>query len=159
MTKSNKSNLTNIIFLVTILAITIFLVVFVFITIGKPFVIKDFDDIKTVSVDNYKTCDKKHSEYYVLVYNFDENKDEQIKEIVLAYANFARTTADAKPIYILDYKKNHAIVNANNLNITSANLSSKLPALVLVKDGAVSSSDTKNSISTINQALTTAMNE
>ena len=57
MSKTNKSNLSGIIFLVTVLAITLFLVVFVFINVGKPFVIKDFSDMKQATVEDYKTID------------------------------------------------------------------------------------------------------
>lgn len=158
MTNTKKSNLSGIIFLVAIAVITVILVVFVFISVGKPFVIKEFSDIKEVTIDNYKTV-KKDSEYYVLVYNNDENKDKLIEEVVMAYANYARTTSDAKQIYVLNYQTNKEITNSENLNINSSSLDSKLPTLVLIKNGSVSSSDTKNTISTINQALTSAMNE
>lgn len=159
MSKTNKSNLSGIIFLVAILAITLFLVIFVFINVGKPFVVKDFSDMKQATVENYKTIDKKHDEYYVLVYNFNSEKDAEIEEVVLAYANYARTTSEAKPIYAVNYQENKAITNSNNLNITDANLSSKLPTLVLIKKGTVSSSDTASTVSKINQTLVNAMNK
>lgn len=159
MSKINKSNLSGVIFLTTVLAITVFLIVFVFITVGKPFVIKEFDDIKQATVENYKTIDKKHDEYFVLVYNNDETKDAEIEEIVLAYANYARTTSDAKPIYVIDYKTNLSIISKDHLNIKESDLNTKLPALMLVKKGSVSSTDTQSTVSKINQTLTKAMNK
>ena len=60
---------------------------------------------------------------------------------------------------MVNYKENRAITNSNNLNITDANLSSKLPTLVLIKKGTVSSSDTASTVSKINQTLASAMNK
>ena len=156
--KVNKvSNFSGIIFLIALIAITLFLCVFVFISIGKPFVIKDVKKMQHVTVENYKTYDKKHTEYYVIVYNRNSEKDNEIKDIVIEYANYARTNSDALPIYAIDYVKNNGIADSSNLNISSSNLDTKLPALIRIKNGSVSSSDTKNTISTIKQELVSAM--
>ena len=64
-----QSNFSNIIFVTALAVITIFLAVFMFIMIGKPFVVKEYSDIKQLTVENYKTYDKKHTEYYVYLYN------------------------------------------------------------------------------------------
>ena len=58
-----QSNFSNIIFIIAVAVITIFLAVFIFIMIGKPFVVKDYSDIKQLTVENYKTYDKIHTEY------------------------------------------------------------------------------------------------
>lgn len=152
-----QSNFSNIIFIIAVAVITIFLAVFMFIMIGKPFVVKDYSDIKQLTVENYKTYDKKHTEYYVIVYNRNTDKDEEIKDIVIEYANYVRTNSDALPIYAIDYVKNNSITDSSNLNISSSNLDTKLPALIRIKNGSVSSSDTKNTISTIKQELVSAM--
>ena len=70
-----QSNFSNIIFVIALAVITIFLAVFMFIMIGKPFVVKEYSDIKQLTVENYKTYDKKHTEYYVIVYNDDETME------------------------------------------------------------------------------------
>lgn len=152
-----QSNFSNIIFITALAVITIFLAVFMFIMIGKPFVVKEYSDIKQLTVENYKTYDKKHTEYYVIVYNRNSEKDSEIKDIVIEYANYARTNSDALPIYAIDYVKNNGIADSSNLNISSSNLDTKLPALIRIKNGSVSSSDTKNTISTIKQELVSAM--
>ncbi|MDD7314317.1 MAG: hypothetical protein PUH11_01155 [Bacilli bacterium] len=152
-----QSNFSNIIFVTALAVITIFLAVFMFIMIGKPFVVKEYSDIKQLTVENYKTYDKKHTEYYVIVYNRNSEKDSEIKDIVIEYANYARTNSDALPIYAIDYVKNNGIADSSNLNISSSNLDTKLPALIRIKNGSVSSSDTKNTISTIKQELVSAM--
>ncbi|MDY4052891.1 MAG: hypothetical protein SOY80_06065 [Bacilli bacterium] len=152
-----QSNFSNIIFVTALAVITIFLAVFMFIMIGKPFVVKEYSDIKQLTVENYKTYDKKHTEYYVIVYNRNSEKDSEIKDIVIEYANYARTNSDALPIYAIDYVKNNGIADSSNLNISSSNLDTKLPALIRIKNGSVSSSDTKNTVSTIKQELVSAM--
>lgn len=152
-----QSNFSNIIFVTALAVITIFLAVFMFIMIGKPFVVKEYSDIKQLTVENYKTYDKKHTEYYVIVCNRNSEKDNEIKDIVIEYANYARTNSDALPIYAIDYVKNNGIADSSNLNISSSNLDTKLPALIRIKNGSVSSSDTKNTISTIKQELVSAM--
>ncbi|MCI6508622.1 MAG: hypothetical protein MR465_03500 [Bacilli bacterium] len=152
-----QSNFSNIIFVTALAVITIFLAVFMFIMIGKPFVVKEYSDLKQLTVENYKTYDKKHTEYYVIVYNRNSEKDSEIKDIVIEYANYARTNSDALPIYAIDYVKNNGIADSSNLNISSSNLDTKLPALIRIKNGSVSSSDTKNTISTIKQELVSAM--
>ena len=152
-----QSNFSNIIFVTALAVITIFLAVFMFIMIGKPFVVKEYSDIKQLTVENYKTYDKKHTEYYVIVYNRNSEKDNEIKDIVIEYANYARTNSDALPIYAIDCVKNNGIADSSNLNISSSNLDTKLPALIRIKNGSVSSSDTKNTISTIKQELVSAM--
>ena len=152
-----QSNFSNIIFITALAVITIFLAVFMFIMIGKPFVVKEYSDIKQLTVENYKTYDKKHTEYYVIVYNRNSEKDSEIKDIIIEYANYARTNSDALPIYAIDYVKNNGIADSSNLNISSSNLDTKLPALIRIKNGSVSSSDTKNTISTIKQELVSAM--
>ena len=141
-----QSNFSNIIFVIALAVITIFLAVFMFIMIGKPFVVKEYSDIKQLTVENYKTYDKKHTEYYVIVYNRNSEKDNEIKDIVIEYANYARTNSDSLPIYAIDYVKNNGIADSSNLNISSSNLDTKLPALIRIKNGSVSSSDTKNTI-------------
>lgn len=152
-----QSNFSNIIFVTALAVITIFLAVFMFIMIGKPFVVKEYSDIKQLTVENYKTYDKKHTEYYVIVYNRNSEKYSEIKDIVIEYANYARTNSDALPIYAIDYVKNNGIADSSNLNISSSNLDTKLPALIRIKNGSVSSSDTKNTVSTIKQELVSAM--
>ena len=152
-----QSNFSNIIFVIALAVITIFLAVFMFIMIGKPFVVKEYSDIKQLTVENYKTYDKKHTEYYVIVYNRNSEKDNEIKDIVIEYANYARTNSDALPIYAIDYVNNNVIADSSNLNISSSNLDTKLPALIRIKNGSVSSSDTKNTVSTIKQELVSAM--
>lgn len=152
-----QSNFSNIIFVTALAVITIFLAVFMFIMIGKPFVVKEYSDLKQLTVENYKTYDKKHTEYYVIVYNRNSEKDSEIKDIVIEYANYARTNSDALPIYAIDYVKNNGIADSSNLNISSSNLDTKLPALIRIKNGSVSSSDTKNTVSTIKQELVSAM--
>lgn len=149
MTKvKQKSNFKGIIFLASIIVITLFLLIFTFISIGKPFVIKDISDIKHVTVENYKTFDKKHEDYYVYVYNSNNVKCDDLESTILEYANYVRTNSEAVPIYVLDYNKNPDIINSSNLNYSSTD---KLPTLITICNGSKES--TKNTVSTIKTEL------
>lgn len=150
MTKVNKnSNFKGIIFLVAIIAITLFLAIFTFVSIGKPFVIKDVAKIKHVTVENYKTFDTKHEDYYVYVYSSKNTKCDELEETIIEYANYARTNSDAYPIYVMDYDKNPDIINSDNLNYTSTD---KLPALITICNGEKEGTPL-NTVSTIKTEL------
>ncbi len=151
----NKNKVSGIIFLIALIAITLFLVVFTFITIGKPFVVKDFDDIKEATVENYKELDDK--DYYVIIYDEQSYKNDLIKEVVIEYANYARTTEKALKIYAMNYRENLDITNANHLNIT--NIDKDVPTLIKISNKTVSSSDTKKKVSEIQEVLVQAMNK
>lgn len=150
-----KSNVSGIIFLVGLITITLFIVIFTVITVGKPFVIDKVEDIKDVTVENYKTANKTQKEYYVYVYNKASFKDEMLKDIILEYANYARTNSDALPIYVMNYQTNTSITNSGNLNISSSNIETYIPALVYIKNGSISS--TQKTVSTIKNTLVQAM--
>lgn len=152
-----KAKVSGIIFLVAIIAITLFLVIFTFINIGKPFVIKDFDDMKQATVSDYKELDE--SEYYIIIYDETSYKHELIEEVVIEYANYARTSENAIQIYAMNYRLNLDISNSNHLNISEANLNSQIPTLIKVSNNSVVTADTKNTVSNICDALVKAMNE
>ncbi len=157
--KVNKvSNFSGIIFLVAIIAITIFLAIFIFINVGKPVTIKDVTKMKHVTVENYKNYDTKHKEYYVYLYNTKSSKDAELKEVILEYANYARTHSDALPIYVMDYndKQNEKITDSSNLNFSSDTAKERsIPTLIKISSG--SKKDTKTTVSTIKTELFQAM--
>ena len=163
MSKTNNkvnrvSNFSGIVFLLAIIALTLFLCIFIFINVGKPFVIKNISKMKHVTVENYKTYDKKHTEYYVYLYNVKSSKDAELKDVILEYANYARTTSDALPIYVMDYNdaKNEAITDSSNLNFSSdTSKERQIPTLIKISNG--SKSDTKTTVSTIKTELFQAM--
>lgn len=152
-----KAIISSVIFIVAIVAITAFLIIFSIIKIGKGSVIKDFSDMKQATVENYKELKK--TDYYIIIYDEDSYKHELIKEIVIEYANYVRTTGNATPIYAMDYNENLDISNSNHLNFSQTELANKIPTLIKVSNGAVVSADTKTTVSTINQVLTTEMNK
>lgn len=157
--KVNKvSNFSGIIFLIALIAITLFLCIFIFISVGKPFVIKDVKKMQHVTVENYKTYDKKHTEYYVYLYNTKSSKDAELKDVILEYANYARTNSDALPIYVMDYndKQNEKITDSSNLNFSSdTSKERQIPTLIKISNG--SKNDTKTTVSTIKTELFQAM--
>lgn len=154
---NKKAKVSGIIFLGAIIAITLFLAIFTFVTIGKPFVISNFEDMKQVTVQNYK--EQSEDDYYIIIYNEDSYKHELIEEAVIEYANYARTTSSAPKIYAMNYKTNLDISNANHLNIAEKNLDSNIPTLIKISKNAVVSSDTKTTVSTINDTIVKLMNK
>ena len=157
--KVNKvSNFSGIIFLIALIAITLLLCVYVFIRICKTFVIKYVKKMHHVTVENYKTYCKKHTEYYVYLYNTKSSKDAELKDVILEYANYARTNSDALPIYVMDYndKQNEKITDSSNLNFSSdTSKERQIPTLIKISNG--SKNDTKTTVSTIKTELFQAM--
>lgn len=152
MTKTNKkSNFTGIVFLGAIIVITLFLAIFIFITIGKPFVIDNIKEIEHVTVENYKTYDTKHEDYYVYVYNKNSDKYNELELTILEYANFARLNSDALPIYAMDYSLNPDIINSSNLNYTASSVNDNLPTLIRICHGEKEA--TQKTLSTIKTEL------
>lgn len=152
---NKKQKVSGIIFLIAIIAITLFLVIYTFVTVGKPFVINDFSDMNQATVEDYKELED--DEYYIIIYNEDSYKHELIKEVVIEYANYARVTAGAKKIYAMNYKENLDISNENHLAIAEKNLESNIPTLIKISNNAVVSADTKTTVSTINDVLVKLM--
>lgn len=151
-----KSNVSGIIFLCGLIAITLFLIIFIIITIGKPFVIKSYDNMKETNLQEYlHEGTNKHTEYFVFVYDENSVKDEYLKDLVIEYANAARTNGEYLPIFVMKYSDNKGIVGKDHLNISSGSEDSNIPALILVKDKTLSSS--YKTVSTISNALVDAM--
>ena len=150
-TMDKKSKITSIIFIVSILTITVLLFGFTFYMIScSPLAVKEFDDVESVSIEDYK---QKGDEYYVFVYNKNSYKHELLDEMVAEYAEYVRTTPGAKSIYILDYSTNKDIINHEHMDITNteSSIERNIPALLLIKDGKIS--ETKTTVSTIKTAL------
>lgn len=153
-----KANISGIIFLCGLIAITLFLVIFIIIMIGKPFVIKSYDNMKETSLEEYlHEGTSKHSEYFVFVYDESSAKDNYLKDLVIEYANAARTNGEYLPIFVMNYKDNRGITGKDHLNITSGSEEKDIPALILVKNKTISSS--YKTVSNISNALVDAMNK
>lgn len=151
-TLDKKSKVTSIIFLVSIIAITVLLFCFTFYMVScSPFSVKEFDKIDSVNIDNYTSIED--GEYYVFVYNTESEKHEQLVDFVIQYAEHERTDFSAKNIYILNYKENLDITGKGHMDVGTAETTIKksIPALLLIKDGKIS--ETKTTVSTIKTTL------
>lgn len=151
-TIEKKSIVTSIIFIVFIAVITLFIIAFtVYASDCSPFNIDSFEEIKEVSIDDYKEQDE--AEYFVFVYNTESDKHAELVEMVLEFANENRFFWSKKQIYILNYNMNKDIISKDHMNITNTETSIKnnIPALLLIKDGKIS--ETKTTVSTIKTAL------
>ena len=66
--------------------------------------------------ENYKELKK--TDYYVIIYDETSYKNELIKEIVIEYAEYVRTSGNGTPIYAMNYRENLDISNSNHLNFS-----------------------------------------
>ena len=151
-TLDKKSRVTSIIFLVSIITVTVLLFCFTFYMVSCfPFAVKEFDEIEIVDINNYTEIED--GEYYVFVYNTESEKHEQLVDFVIQYAEYARTNFSAKNIYVLDYKQNLDITGKGHMDVGTAETTIKksIPALLLIKDGKIS--ETKTTVSTIKTVL------
>lgn len=151
-TLDKKSRVTSIIFLVSIITVTVLLFCFTFYMVScSPFAVKEFDDIHKVDIDDYTSIED--GEYYVFVYNTESEKHEQLVDFVIQYAEYERTNFSAKNIYILNYEDNKDITGKGHMDIGTAETTIKksIPALLLIKDGKIS--ETKTTVSTIKTTL------
>lgn len=131
--KKKFFNASNIIFISGIVAITIIIAVFVFIMCG-PFTIKGYENMKQVNYSNYKT--QEPHEYYVFVYSDEFEKSEWCEEIVIEYAELARTDDTRLPIYGYNYdaKENDKILS--DLSLSQSN-EDRVVRLIHISDGSI----------------------
>lgn len=98
-------SVTNIIFLVGIIGITLFFIIFTLFMVAKPFAITKYDQMKEITFENLiKEKTNKHSSYYVFVYDNTNEDSEELTSAILSYANYARTHTTAEPIYLMNAK-------------------------------------------------------
>lgn len=146
MTKTNKKK--NLDLYLILIIITVCAAITAVLLWTRPFEIKTFDKIDSVTVEEYKTINKNKEEYLVLVYNSNNQLDERLEECVIEYAEYARTHKDAKDIYVIDYKENKSIINSSNFNISTLNLETSVPCIgTISQSGTIT--DKKTTISDI----------
>ena len=95
-----------------------------------------------------KTIKNNKEEYFVLLYDSNNNKYELLEECVVAYAEFARNNKDVPNIYAIDYRSNKEIINSSNFNINDVKLNSEIPCLAKITTSG-SLTNKKNNISDI----------
>lgn len=128
-------DIASIIVAVGALVVTLLLIGLLIYNVAKPFKYTKYEDLNPVVYEDYKTQDEE--EYYVFVLDNGSKKAPWLENVVVEYANYARTHSNAKSIYLYDYRASGNSAIINDLNI-STNASSKLPGLFLVKKGSVS---------------------
>lgn len=131
--KNKDSKLISIIYWLAFAIITIICLSFVCVESCKPFKITEYSELKQVTYDNYKT--QSQGEYYVFIYDNEATSNDWFKEVVLDYANMARTKSDKLPIYGYDYRAENGSNIKGDLAITE--FDTQVPGLFKVKDGKV----------------------
>lgn len=138
----------NLDLIIILVAITILGIITAIILAIRPYEVKTFDKITHVTINNYKTIKNNKEEYFVLLYDSNNNKYELLEECVVAYAEFARNNKDVPNIYVIDYRSNKEIINSSNFNINDVKLNSEIPCLAKITTSG-SLTNKKNNISDI----------
>lgn len=147
--KKNK-NLDLIVILGVITVIAVFTAVMLAV---RPFEVKKFEKLDTVTVNDYTKQSKASESYFVLVYDSANDRYEDVAECVLEYREYARSHKDEMKIYIMDYQENKKIIDASHLSITYNDSSNTtLPCLFTV-NGQGSISEKKTTIADICNTL------
>ena len=138
----------NLDLIIILVAITILGIITAIILAIRQYEVKTFDKITHVNINNYKTIKNNKEEYFVLLYDSNNNKYELLEECVVAYAEFARNNKDVPNIYVIDYRSNKEIINSSNFNINDVKLNSEIPCLAKITTSG-SLTNKKNNISDI----------
>lgn len=150
----NMNETTNLIFKISYIVITIFVVGFVLFICTRPFQINSYDEMKQVSYEEYKT--KKAEEYYVMIYADGFEKSAWYEDIASEYADYVRTHSGVMPIYGYDFHERGNSKILTDLNISNEN-QTKVIRLLKISKGSVSKSYTD--WDDIHNELTSAMSK
>ncbi len=146
---NNQIDTNKLIFSIAYLAVTLIAIIFVVVLCVKPFKITSFDDLKQVEYKTYKT--QEAEEYYVFIYDEERNGSDWYTDIVVQYANKARTLSNYAPIYGYDLEVSGQGRLEGELGLKS------VPALLHIKNGSVSK--TYTNWADIRNTLSDAMNK
>ncbi|MBE6130656.1 MAG: hypothetical protein E7183_02950 [Erysipelotrichaceae bacterium] len=139
MANSKKLNIkmdtTKLIFTISYVVVTLVALIFVCVLCAKPFKIDSYDDLKQVDYKTYNTQDAE--EYYVFIYGDSRKGNDWCKDVVIQYANKARTLSNYAPIYGYDLEKAGLGKLETELSL------SNVPALLHFKSGSVNKTYTK----------------
>lgn len=139
----------KLIFTIAYAAVTIIALIFVLVLCVKPFKITSFDDLKQVEYKTYKT--QEVDEYYVFIYDDSRTGNDWYTDIVIQYANKARTLSNYAPIYGYDLEVTGQGRLEGELSLK------KVPALLHIKNGSISK--TYTNWADIRNTLSDAMNQ
>lgn len=145
----NKIDTNKLIFTIGYAVVTLVAVIFVVVLCAKPFRISSYDDLKQVEYKTYKT--QEAEEYYVLIYDESRANSDWYNDVVVQYANKARTLSNYAPIYGYDLEKTGQGRLESELSLKS------VPALLHIKSGSVSK--TYTTWADIRNTLTDAMDQ
>lgn len=126
----NKIDTNKLIFTVAYATVTLIALIFVVVLCVKPFKITSYDDLKQVDYKTYKT--QEADEYYVFIYDESRAGNDWYTDVVVQYANKARTLSNYAPIYGYDLEVTGQARLESELGLKG------VPALLHIKSGAIS---------------------
>ena len=98
----------------------------------KPFSAKRFDQLDSVSLNDYKEQSEKGSSYFVLLYDSNNDNYKIMIDTLLAYNEYVRNNDEALKLYIMDYSKNKKATSSLHFNISESELNSHIPFLATI---------------------------
>ncbi len=155
-------NTTNIIFIVGYAVVTLVVLFFTLWFCAEPFIISDYEEMKQLDFDTY--LEAKPEEYYIMIYSDEYHASSMYEDIIVEYANYARTHGDAIKIFAYNYdaKGNDKIKNALTTNSDNSDIVRLIKVVSTTKDGKpVHELENKNGLKSwkdIHNTLTEAMN-
>lgn len=132
MKKNKKQNKGLYTIIGTALSICLIGLIIIWIMFGEPWKISNFKEMRKVDVDDYK---EKSGEYYVFVYNKQEDLFDEYETKIVEYANYSRNHKNALRIYFLDYSKAGNSKIKNEFTSSSSNVT----RLLKIKDNNINS--------------------
>lgn len=133
----NKFDVTNLIFLIGMIVVTIIFVVIMIITAVRPSTVKDLNKIKEIDITEYNTLgSESQKEYLIFVYSSEKNKNYNysiyrnnlVINTVLEYASYVKEKGGI-PIYRLDVSKDE---NRTAISVLSLTNESFVPAIIKI---------------------------
>lgn len=122
---------------------TLAAVIVAIILIVKPGQVKKLDDVKAVTISDYKS--KGASKYFIYVYNEEKPLFEEVDNEIINYAEYSRNHRKAPKIYVLNVKDNTGIYDdfkIEKISITANNSS----CLITVENGKYTVTKTNDEI-------------
>lgn len=153
--KKNDKITTDSVYQIVLLVVSAIFVVAMLLVIIKPFKYRSLDSLPSITASEITTQKPtNNTQYFVFIYETDNEETEMVKEKVIEYAKFAKENSDAKKIYILEKTEDNSNTILDFLSV-SFDKENGYPCLLMISSGSVA--QTKDTVSTILTTLDTEM--
>lgn len=151
--QKQNNDLSGKMLLIALAIITVAFLIYTPLAIIRPWDVKSFSDLnKTSEATVLDENGNSKNEYYVFIYQKDSYKLDLLENDLIKYANYAKHTKDARPIYVIDFSYNFSTNIKDILKYKEEDLETNLPTLILIQNKKASSL-TYKTVSTIKSEL------